>query len=185
MSDLIEQKKVTLSTTGYIGLIALSTLFYELSLIRILDVLWYPHFAYMVITLALLGFGIAGVITSIMADRIATGKKTLLLLSLLLALSYVGVFFLLDRVHVDFRNFTSVVSLASRVFVVFSALTVPFFLSGLILSILFTNHAEQFGRLYFWDLIGASIGCLLVPLLIPAFGGPGLLFVGRLNHRGA
>lgn len=177
MSDLIEQKKVTLSTTGYIGLIALSTLFYELSLIRILDVLWYPHFAYMVITLALLGFGIAGVITSIMADRIATGKKTLLLLSLLLALSYVGVFFLLDRVHVDFRNFTSVVSLASRVFVVFSCLTVPFFLSGLILSILFTNHAEQFGRLYFWDLVGASIGCLLVPLLIPVFGGPGLLFV--------
>lgn len=177
MSDLIENKKVTLSTTGYIGLIALSTLFYELSLIRILDVLWYPHFAYMVITLALLGFGIAGVITSIMADRIATGQKTLLLLSVLLALSYVGIFFLLDNIHVDFRNFTSVVTLGSKVLVLFSGLTVPFFLSGLILSILFTNHAEQFGRLYFWDLVGASIGCLLVPLLIPAFGGPGLLFV--------
>lgn len=177
MSELTGKKNVTLAITGFIGLIALSTLFYELSLIRILDVLWYPHFAYMVITLALLGFGIAGVITSIMADRIATGKKTLLLLTLALALGYVGVFFLLDRVHVDFRNFTSVLSLASRVFVVFAGLTVPFFLSGLILSILFTNHAEQFGRLYFWDLVGASIGCILVPLLIPAFGGPGLLFV--------
>ncbi len=177
MSELTEKKNVSLAITGFIGLIALSTLFYELSLIRILDVLWYPHFAYMVITLALLGFGIAGVITSIMADRIATGQKTLLVLTLLLALGYVGVFYLLDHIQVDFRNFTSVFTLAAKVFVVFSGLTVPFFLSGLILSILFTNHADQFGRLYFWDLVGASIGCLLVPLLIPAFGGPGLLFV--------
>lgn len=164
-------------TMGYIALIALSTLFYELSLIRILDVLWYPHFAYMVITLALLGFGIAGVVTSISADRIAMGKTVLVLSTVLLALSYAGVFFLLDKVHIDFDKFDSVFALGTRVLIVFSGLVVPFFLSGLILSILFTNHASQFGKLYFWDLVGASVGCLLVPLLIPAFGGPGLLFV--------
>ncbi len=162
---------------GFIALIALSTLFYELSLIRILDVLWYPHFAYMVITLALLGFGIAGVVTSIMADRVTFGNRGLIGTGILLALSYAGVFFLLNEVKIDFDNFTSVLKLGAKVLVVFSGLTVPFFFSGLILSILFTNHAEQFGRLYFWDLIGASMGCLLVPLLIPAFGGPGLLFV--------
>lgn len=177
MSESNVKSTASLSTMVYIGLIALSTLFYELALIRILDVLWYPHFAYMVITLALLGFGIAGVITSITADRVAMGKKVLLLLTLLLAASYAGVFFLLDNVHVDFDKFDSVMSLGTKVLIVFSGLVVPFFLSGLILSILFTNHAEQFGKLYFWDLVGASIGCLLVPLLIPAFGGPGLLFV--------
>lgn len=168
---------MNLGTMGFIALIALSTLFYELSLIRILDILWYPHFAYMVITLALLGFGIAGVVTSVMADRITVGTKTLVGLTLLLAISYVGVFFLLDIVHIDFDKFSTVLKLGARVFVVFSGLTVPFFLSGLILSTLFTNHAEQFGKLYFWDLIGASFGCLLVPLLIPTFGGAGLLFV--------
>ncbi len=162
---------------GYISLIALSTLFYELSLIRILDILWYPHFAYMVITLALLGFGIAGVITSIVADKWKMGNKTLLVLTLALAFAYAGVFFLLDRFHVDFREFTSVSNLALRVLVVFSGLVIPFFLSGLILSILFTENAKEFGKLYFWDLVGASIGCILVPLLVPYFGGPGLLFV--------
>ncbi len=162
---------------AYIGLVALSTLFYELSLIRVLDVLWYPHFAYMVITLALLGFGIAGVVTSIMADRVQMGIKTLIFLTFLLALSFIGVFFLLDTIHIDFDTFESVTELGTKVFTVFSGLTVPFFLSGLILSILFTNHASQFGKLYFWDLVGASIGCVLVPLLIPEFGGPGLLFV--------
>ncbi len=119
MSHVIDTKKVNLSVTGFIGLIALSTLFYELSLIRILDVLWYPHFAYMVITLALLGFGIAGVITSILADRVSAGNRTLLALTLLLALSFVGIFFLLDTIHIDFRNFTSVFKLAAKVLIVF------------------------------------------------------------------
>lgn len=63
---------------GYVAFIALSTLFYELALIRILDVLWYPHFSYMVITLALLGFGIAGVMTSIFAHRLAWTPKVAL-----------------------------------------------------------------------------------------------------------
>jgi spermidine synthase len=162
---------------GYISLIALTTLFYELSLIRILDILWYPHFAYMVITLALLGFGISGVVTSIISDKQEFGDKSLLLLTLLLAASYAGVFFLLNRFHIDFDNFPSVAYLGAKVLLIFSGLIVPFFLSGLILSILFTQHADRFGRLYFWDLIGASVGCLLVPLLIPMYGGPGLLFV--------
>jgi len=161
----------------YISLIALSTLFYELSLIRILDILWYPHFAYMVITLALLGFGIAGVVTSIIADRRTFGGKTLVLLTLLLAISYAGLFFFLNRFHVDFNNFRSIAYLGAKVILVFSGIVVPFFLSGLILSLMFTENASQFGKLYFWDLIGASLGCLLVPLLIPTFGGPGLLFV--------
>lgn len=161
----------------YISLIALSTLFYELSLIRILDILWYPHFAYMVITLALLGFGIAGVVTSIIADKRSFGGNTLVLLTLLLAISYAGLFFFLNRFHVDFNNFRSVTYLGAKVILVFSGIVVPFFLSGLILSLMFTENASQFGKLYFWDLIGASLGCLLVPLLIPTFGGPGLLFV--------
>jgi spermidine synthase len=162
---------------GYVAFIALSTLFYELTLIRVLDILWYPHFSYMVITLALLGFGIAGVMTSIFAHRLQWKPVIAVSLTLTLAASYVGVFVLLSCYRVDFISFSSIVSLALRVFWVFSGLLVPFFLSGLILSLLFTEYADRFGRLYAWDLTGASMGCILVPLLIPTFGGPGLLFV--------
>jgi len=170
-------KSLPLTTMGYISLIALTTLFYELSLIRILDVLWYPHFSYMVITLALLGFGIAGVVTSIISDKQEYGQKTLMWLTLALAGSYSGVFFLLNRFHIDFKSFPSVAYLGAKVLLVFSGLIIPFFIGGLILSLLFTKHADRFGKLYFWDLVGASVGCLLVPLLIPSYGGPGLLFV--------
>ncbi len=161
---------------GYLALVAFSTLFYELSLIRVLDILWYPHFAYMVITLALLGFGIAGVITSVFSHRLRWTPRLGMVLTLALAASYGGIFFLLSAYQVNFVIFDSIASLAWRVFVAFTGLLIPFFLSGFILSLLFTEYAGQFGKLYAWDLVGASLGCILVPLLIPSFGGPGLLF---------
>ena len=37
----------------------------ELVLIRVFDVLWYPNMAYMIITLAVFSFGLAGVYLSI------------------------------------------------------------------------------------------------------------------------
>ncbi len=178
MSAFIGNDRMSYRILGYISIIALSTLFYELSLIRILDVLWYPHFAYMVITLALLGFGISGVVTSVLAEQKKLfSNTTLIILTVALALSYSGMFFFLNRFHVDFDTFSSVAYLGAKVLLVFSGLVVPFFLGGLILSILFTRYADKFGKLYFWDLVGASIGCLLVPLLIPSVGGPGMLFV--------
>ncbi|MCI5131575.1 MAG: hypothetical protein D3904_08625, partial [Candidatus Electrothrix sp. EH2] len=173
------------SVQGYVAFIALSTLFYELALIRILDVLWYPHFSYMVITLALLGFGIAGVMTSIFAHRLSWTPKIAIPLTFVLAISYIGVFILLSNLRIDFNQFASVSSLGIKVFLCFSGLLVPFFLSGFILSLLFTEYAGSFGRLYAWDLAGAALGCILVPLLIPAFGGPGLLFtVAGLTFAG-
>ena len=45
--------------------IALSALLLELNLIRIFDVLWYPNMAYMIITLAVFSFGLAGVYLSL------------------------------------------------------------------------------------------------------------------------
>lgn len=178
MSVFPGNNRMSYRTLGYISIVALSTLFYELSLIRILDILWYPHFAYMVITLALLGFGISGVVTSVLSEQKKLfSNTTLVFLTLALAISYGGMFFFLNRFHVDFDTFKSVSYLGAKVLLVFSGLVLPFFLGGLILSILFTKHADMFGKLYFWDLVGASIGCLLVPLLIPSVGGPGMLFV--------
>ena len=45
--------------------IALASLLLEINLIRVFDVLWYPNMAYMVITLAVFSFGLAGVFLAI------------------------------------------------------------------------------------------------------------------------
>ena len=46
-------------------------------------------------------------------------------------------------------------------------LGVPFFLSGVVVTIALTRLGAPIGRLYAWDLAGAAAGCLLViPLLV-------------------
>jgi hypothetical protein len=49
--------------------------------------------------------------------------------------------------------------------------SLPFFWSGLAVTLLFRRHLDQINRLYFWDLFGAGLGCLLIILLLKLFGG--------------
>src|ERR1051325_7269322 len=62
----------------------------------------------------------------------------------------------------------------------FFAPLLPFFLAGMALSIVFDIHRAVAGSLYFWDLIGASIGAVAVTLLLHVFGGEAALLVAAI-----
>src|ERR1041384_6455976 len=62
----------------------------------------------------------------------------------------------------------------------FLAPLLPFFLAGMALSIVFDIHRAVAGSLYFWDLIGASIGAVAVTLLLHVFGGEAALLVAAI-----
>ena len=47
----------------------------------------------------------------------------------------------------------------------------PFFFAGISLTVLFGRYHHDFSRLYFYDLLGAGSGCLLIILLLKLFGG--------------
>ena len=60
-------------------------------------------------------------------------------------------------------------------------ITVPFFLAGLIFAWVFATYAKQIQVLYFWDLTGAAVGCVvLIPLLPPVGPGGSLLIAAGL-----
>ena len=60
----------------------------------------------------------------------------------------------------------------------------PFFCSGLRISLLLTRGGPEVTRLYAFDLVGAGLGCGLVALVLPRSGGSGSVviaaFVGAL-----
>ncbi|MDQ3961758.1 MAG: hypothetical protein M3230_04680, partial [Thermoproteota archaeon] len=63
--------------------------------------------------------------------------------------------------------------------------SVPFFLVGIIISAAFNAFASVAGRLYAADLIGASVGALLVVLFLVLTGGEGAtLIVGLISAIG-
>jgi spermidine synthase len=84
----------------------------------------------------------------------------------------------LDRFPFDFKDIGVNTRHALRNFmVIYLFLTIPFFIGGLILSSIFSRYSAKIQRLYFWDLIGAAIGCVILIPFLPQIGAAGLLFV--------
>jgi predicted membrane-bound spermidine synthase len=147
----------------YLGifLLTLSGLMFEIGLTRIFSAtIWY-HFAFVAISVALLGWGLGGFALHLAKARVRFSLDRAAALSLLYAASLPVALFLIVRVpfHPERLAFYFVVSLA------------PFLLAGMALSMVFDLRRESAGKLYFADLLGASAGALLVTFLLSWLGG--------------
>ena len=147
-----------------LALTTLATLLLELSLTRIFSVVFYYHFAFLAISIALFGLGVGGVLSYAVAIRPGSlfcklGQVSLLNAILVMA----ALLFLLTR-GVDPRP----LDLA----VIYFTTALPFLGSGIIVSLVISSAIERVDRLYFFDLLGAAGGCLALVLLLNTFGGP-------------
>lgn len=160
--------------------IALASLLLEINLIRVFDVLWYPNMAYMVITLAVFSFGLAGVFLAI--RPIKNTDNLWIVLSVITSLMAAWVLHMqwaIDRLPFDYNllNTDQFGEMAVNFLLIYVVICVPFFFAGLVLSIVFTHYAKQIRKLYFWDLIGAALGSVLLIPLLPKVGTTGILLV--------
>src|SRR2546422_7844015 len=162
-------------------LITLSGLVLEVGLTRIYSAsIWY-HFAFVAISVALLGWGLGGFTVHVWKQtrtRRTAGRMPALpaamsmnaaaLVTLLYACAIPLCLWLLVRYPFDM----------DRLALYFLAPLLPFFLAGMALSIIFDLHRAVAGSLYFYDLIGAALGAVLVTALLHVFGGEAALLVG-------
>lgn len=158
---------------------ALTTLMLELTLVRVFDVIWYSNMAYMIITLAMFCFGLSGVYSSI--RPILKEARVRFYLSLLAFLLGVTALCILPSLNLLPFNFKLLYREPAKGMLYFLAmyfmLALPFFLSGLAFTIIFSKFADRIQALYFWDLVGAAIGCIILVPLLPLIGPGGLLFL--------
>jgi spermidine synthase len=161
-------------------LIALSTLLLELNLIRIFDVLWYPNMAYMIITLAMFAFGLSGVYVSIQPSFKKFNINTVLsIAACLMGISALLILPSINNLPFDFKKIGTDQTwlMIGRFTLIYLCIGLPFFIGGMILTWIFSNFSKQIQRLYFWDLTGAAIGCLVLVPVIPHVGAGGVLFL--------
>ena len=147
-----------------LALTTLATLLLELSLTRIFSVVFYYHFAFLAISIALFGLGVGGVLSYLVASwpgslfrklgRVSLANSILVLAAML---------FVLTR-GADVGTFDLVV--------IYFAIALPFLGSGIIVSLVVSEGIERVDRIYFFDLLGAAGGCLALVLLLNTFGGP-------------
>ncbi len=145
----------------------MATLLLELTLTRIYSVIFYYHFAFLAISVALFGLGAGGVFSYIVNGWSGGLYKKLGRLAAFNSISVItSLVFLLTRKG-------NPGNLELIVIYFFSAL--PFLLAGAIVSLLISETIERVDRVYFFDLIGAALGCLLLIPLLDTFGGPNTL----------
>jgi hypothetical protein len=173
LQHIAKEKISIIHKTGLL-LVSMSALVLEFSLIRVLSVsLWY-HFAFMIISIALLGFGISGV-AIIISSRInkseinffITVASLLYAASILLSFSIINV--------IPFEPFSLLVDTSQFFYLplYYLTITLPFFFAGLIIGKLFISFNKSIPSLYFFDLVGAGLSCIVFVIVLPAFGGSG------------
>lgn len=155
-------------------LVSLSAVLLEFTLIRVLSVsLWY-HFAFMIISIAMLGIGVSGVILA-SSHRLNKIQTSILLpvISMAYACSILISFILINRIPFD--PFSLLVEAIQWIYlpIYYLLIVLPFLLAGLIIGVLFSRFQTGINRLYFFDLVGAGLSVFVFVFVLPKFGGSG------------
>ena len=158
----------------------------QLIMMQILAITQWYHFAYLVISTALLGFGASGTLLAL--SRIWCLRHSTQLLPLLLAtcaLSIATLGWLTQGLLNGFDSYLLFLDgwQAVRLFALILCFLLPFLLGATAIGLLFMLHIERIGSLYFSNLIGSGLGgiCGLALLwLLPPQQLPPLVAVAPL-----
>jgi len=167
-----------------IGLSSFSALLLELTLTRLFSVVLFYHFAFLAISIALLGLGAGGVfayLRKVWLDKFE-GRR---IAALCTALGAVVIPIALEIVlhvpvslHLTAGNFL-------RLTAIYSGSAVPFFLVGIEFSVLFARESARIPRMYGADLFGGALACLAVVPLLNWMGAPNAILFSALASAAA
>jgi hypothetical protein len=141
--------------------IAFATLVFEITLTRILSVVTWYYLAFFAVAMAMLGMTAGAIRVYLQPNRFRQDRvhEESALASLYFALSVPAAMLALCLIPLEFSPNTAYIC---GVIVCTVMCALPFFFSGMAVSILLTKHWAPVGRLYASDLLGASLGCLFV-----------------------
>ncbi|MDH4207800.1 MAG: hypothetical protein OEV76_02905 [Anaerolineae bacterium] len=162
-------------------LLSASALIFEIALTRVFSVAQGYHFAFMSVSLALLGLGASGTFLSLFPQLLRRNLATVLaVLSLLFSVSVV-VGYLLSN-HIPFDSYQIALDRRQIVYLAvhYLSLAVPFFFSGLAVAVVLASSPQEAGKTYFANLIGSGAGCLSALLLLSIAGGEATVVTGAL-----
>jgi hypothetical protein len=160
-----------------VGLTTMATLLLELSLTRIFSVVFYYHFAFLAISIALFGLGAGGVFSYVVAGWQGSVYTWMGRLSALNGLLAIGALLVILAQQRNPTNWDLAI--------IYFTTALPFFVSGTIVSLAISETIERVNRVYFFDLLGAACGCLLLIPLLNGFSGPNTVVAAAITFAAA
>ncbi|MBI1853520.1 MAG: hypothetical protein HYR85_24555 [Planctomycetes bacterium] len=150
------------AAAGFAGALSGSVIVYEIALSRLFSVLVQDHLVFVVVSLAVCGLGIGGMVTAILAPRGVVDRPGYLSACAGgVGVSAIVALFVLVNVSLPLDRSTTL----------FLAALPPFAFAGMGLAALFRSFATHANVLYAADLAGASLGALGSILLLTHLEG--------------
>jgi spermidine synthase len=155
---------------------------YEILLMRLFSIVQYHHFAYMVISLALLGYGASGTFLVFFRQQFLRRFPGVLIANILLfgitaVACYLGGQHLLfnpDEIFWDNRQWL-------KLFILYIMLALPFFFAANCIALTFSQYRQRISEIYAADLLGAGLGSIfIIGLLFIVFPARALLLLGSI-----
>ena len=137
----------------------------------------YHHFSFLAVSLAMSGLGLGGVLV-----RLEVGGRRAAAATPWLAMASAGA--IVGAALVAFHAPVRLESSPSnwlRVSGVLAAAVVPFTLLGVVIAQAFTAGATEVRRLYFVDLVGAAVACIVLSPITRWLGAPNGLLVAAIS----
>ena len=165
---------------------------YQIVLVKQFSLLYWHHFAYFIISIALLGFGASGTCIFLLRKRLAPHLQSVLFLCPLFVL--LAVWANIPLMRLAAFNPLMLVWQTREILRLFSLcllLFVPFFAGAFVIGLSFTIAPDRIHRIYFANLTGSALGCFIIlptfrqagpyelTLIVTLAGGGASAIVGR------
>jgi len=167
-----------------VALCTMATLLLELSLTRIFSVVLFYHFAFVAISVALFGLGAGGVL-SYYVDKDSAKESIWSRLGRFCTINGLVVFTALYVVLNRPLYFDVSWTNALRLGFVYVVCAFPFLISGMVISMAISKTVRSVSRVYFYDLMGAALGCILLVPFLDWVGGPGTVMLSGVFFSAA
>jgi spermidine synthase len=154
-------------------LLSLSALSFEILLVRSFSISQWNHLSFMVISITLFGFAAGGTCLNIIDIRKKTWEKHLSsfenihIFTILYTLSAIVSFIVLNRIPLDYFRLPLEPIQALYLLTAYLLLALPFFFTGLVVSIAYAFMPGKTGFVYFANMAGSAFGAIIPVMLLP------------------
>ena len=149
---------------------------FEILLMRMLSITQWHHFAWMVISLALLGYGASGTALALARDRLETRfSKAFAISALAFSVTMAASWVLAQRIPFNALEVVWDPRQLLWLGLLFGLFMVPFFFAASCIGMAFTFHGKAAGQVYLYDLLGAGAGAATLIALLFVLEPPAVL----------
>ena len=150
-----------------LALVSAGALAFEILLARLFSIIQWHHFAAMLISLAMLGYGVSGTLLTLLRERLlARYEAVFVSCAAAFGVLAVNAFLLAQRLPFNALEIFWDARQPVYLLALYLLLALPFLCAAVCIGLTFARFGTAAHRIYSFDLCGAAAGCLLIVLLL-------------------